>query len=113
MCIRDRDGEVYDRFHFPVVNPQLRLSNPGLAGAAIEAFHVACESSIAREHRQRKRYWEQLVVTAGSDSFEELSGLSLIHISEPTRLLSISYAVFCLKKKTQYNPTQTTHNRTH
>ena len=25
--------------------------------------------------------------------------LSLIHISEHTRLLSISYAVFCLKKK--------------
>eukprot|EP00658_Telonema_sp_P-2_P061226 TRINITY_DN4995_c0_g1_i1.p1 TRINITY_DN4995_c0_g1~~TRINITY_DN4995_c0_g1_i1.p1 ORF type:complete len:168 (+),score=43.98 TRINITY_DN4995_c0_g1_i1:182-685(+) len=28
-----------------------------------------------------------------------LATLSLIHISEPTRLLSISYAVFCLKKK--------------
>ena len=28
-----------------------------------------------------------------------LQDLSLIHISEPTRLLSISYAVFCLKKK--------------
>src|SRR5674536_76873 len=28
-----------------------------------------------------------------------VSELSLIHISEPTRLLSISYAVFCLKKK--------------
>src|SRR5678815_5981934 len=28
-----------------------------------------------------------------------LNSLSLIHISEPTRLLSISYAVFCLKKK--------------
>jgi len=28
-----------------------------------------------------------------------ISTLSLIHISEPTRLLSISYAVFCLKKK--------------
>src|SRR5678815_3273153 len=27
-----------------------------------------------------------------------VEGLSLIHISEPTRLLSISYAVFCLKK---------------
>ena len=25
--------------------------------------------------------------------------LSLIHISEPTRLLRLSYAVFCLKKK--------------
>eukprot|EP00658_Telonema_sp_P-2_P050620 TRINITY_DN38642_c0_g1_i1.p1 TRINITY_DN38642_c0_g1~~TRINITY_DN38642_c0_g1_i1.p1 ORF type:complete len:117 (-),score=29.19 TRINITY_DN38642_c0_g1_i1:124-474(-) len=30
---------------------------------------------------------------------DPLSDLSLIHISEPTRLLSISYAVFCLKKK--------------
>src|SRR5660398_236972 len=28
-----------------------------------------------------------------------LSALSLIHISEPTRLRRISYAVFCLKKK--------------
>ena len=28
-----------------------------------------------------------------------LVGLSLIHISEPTRLDVISYAVFCLKKK--------------
>src|SRR5660398_220658 len=27
------------------------------------------------------------------------SALSLIHISEPTRLRRISYAVFCLKKK--------------
>src|SRR5678816_2856552 len=32
-----------------------------------------------------------LLVGASAD------GLSLIHISEPTRLLSISYAVFCLK----------------
>src|SRR5678816_1237994 len=29
--------------------------------------------------------------------------LSLIHISEPTRLLSISYAVFCLKKKNTHS----------
>src|SRR5660398_292122 len=28
-----------------------------------------------------------------------LRALSLIHISEPTRLRRISYAVFCLKKK--------------
>src|SRR5678815_5968538 len=43
-----------------------------------------------------------------TDGFDESCGsgrnqsciqLSLIHISEPTRLLSISYAVFCLKKK--------------
>src|SRR5678815_3940589 len=29
-------------------------------------------------------------------SLDEFMHLSLIHISEPTRLLSISYAVFCL-----------------
>ena len=39
-------------------------------------------------------------VAAGSSALSAvLLGLSLIHISEPTRLLSISYAVFCLKKK--------------
>eukprot|EP00658_Telonema_sp_P-2_P062819 TRINITY_DN51493_c0_g1_i2.p1 TRINITY_DN51493_c0_g1~~TRINITY_DN51493_c0_g1_i2.p1 ORF type:complete len:126 (+),score=21.35 TRINITY_DN51493_c0_g1_i2:119-496(+) len=38
--------------------------------------------------------------TAGASSRRTLAPmLSLIHISEPTRLLSISYAVFCLKKK--------------
>ena len=31
----------------------------------------------------------------------EAIGLSLIHISEPTRRRGISYAVFCLKKKTK------------
>ncbi len=35
--------------------------------------------------------------------YHMLQQLSLIHISEPMRLLSISYAVFCLKKKTFYH----------
>ena len=41
-------------------------------------------------------------IAKANDTAYGLSGsiLSLIHISEPTRLLSISYAVFCLKKKT-------------
>eukprot|EP00658_Telonema_sp_P-2_P047934 TRINITY_DN36493_c0_g1_i2.p1 TRINITY_DN36493_c0_g1~~TRINITY_DN36493_c0_g1_i2.p1 ORF type:complete len:150 (+),score=37.16 TRINITY_DN36493_c0_g1_i2:148-597(+) len=39
-----------------------------------------------------------LDANTGCGSFME-QALSLIHISEPTRLLSISYAVFCLKKK--------------
>eukprot|EP00658_Telonema_sp_P-2_P027006 TRINITY_DN20953_c0_g1_i1.p1 TRINITY_DN20953_c0_g1~~TRINITY_DN20953_c0_g1_i1.p1 ORF type:complete len:202 (+),score=48.89 TRINITY_DN20953_c0_g1_i1:48-653(+) len=38
--------------------------------------------------------------TPTTDLLHEIH-LSLIHISEPTRLLSISYAVFCLKKKNQ------------
>eukprot|EP00658_Telonema_sp_P-2_P013965 TRINITY_DN15295_c0_g1_i2.p1 TRINITY_DN15295_c0_g1~~TRINITY_DN15295_c0_g1_i2.p1 ORF type:complete len:177 (-),score=60.58 TRINITY_DN15295_c0_g1_i2:64-543(-) len=35
----------------------------------------------------------------GNTGMGTVTSLSLIHISEPTRLLSISYAVFCLKKK--------------
>eukprot|EP00658_Telonema_sp_P-2_P017715 TRINITY_DN16906_c0_g2_i2.p1 TRINITY_DN16906_c0_g2~~TRINITY_DN16906_c0_g2_i2.p1 ORF type:complete len:733 (+),score=70.61 TRINITY_DN16906_c0_g2_i2:135-2201(+) len=35
----------------------------------------------------------------GGNDADGIYDLSLIHISEPTRLLSISYAVFCLKKK--------------
>ncbi|PPJ17202.1 SAM-dependent methyltransferase, partial [Nocardia nova] len=31
----------------------------------------------------------------------QVSDLSLIHISEPTRPISIAYAVFCLKKQKQ------------
>ena len=34
-----------------------------------------------------------------ADDNETLPALSLIHISEPTRLQLISYAVFCLKKR--------------
>src|SRR5450756_2903151 len=38
--------------------------------------------------------------TYPSDAVEgNIENLSLIHISEPTRLGMISYAVFCLKKK--------------
>eukprot|EP00658_Telonema_sp_P-2_P025530 TRINITY_DN20286_c0_g1_i2.p1 TRINITY_DN20286_c0_g1~~TRINITY_DN20286_c0_g1_i2.p1 ORF type:complete len:214 (+),score=43.28 TRINITY_DN20286_c0_g1_i2:102-743(+) len=38
-------------------------------------------------------------IEGGKEKVEATPDLSLIHISEPTRLLSISYAVFCLKKK--------------
>eukprot|EP00658_Telonema_sp_P-2_P080687 TRINITY_DN8082_c0_g1_i3.p1 TRINITY_DN8082_c0_g1~~TRINITY_DN8082_c0_g1_i3.p1 ORF type:complete len:266 (-),score=75.72 TRINITY_DN8082_c0_g1_i3:61-858(-) len=60
-----------------------------------------CSGYLAELHAE-------LLLTAPDLDGEALSGklaqglvdeLSLIHISEPTRLLSISYAVFCLKKK--------------
>ena len=72
------------------------------------------------KHNSRKSFGDYLIVLCISDIlFDYYAGqlekndlkafavenvltetpLSLIHISEPTRLLSISYAVFCLKKK--------------
>ena len=47
----------------------------------------------AHEDTIRSLYMESLHLV------ERLHRLSLIHISEPTRLGMISYAVFCLKKK--------------
>ena len=38
----------------------------------------------------------------GLQALFRILGLSLIHISEPTRRVVISYAVFCLKKKQQF-----------
>src|SRR5450756_2844000 len=47
-----------------------------------------------REERNRLRLQDD-----GAVEFNCVYHLSLIHISEPTRLGMISYAVFCLKKK--------------
>eukprot|EP00658_Telonema_sp_P-2_P069910 TRINITY_DN5939_c0_g1_i1.p1 TRINITY_DN5939_c0_g1~~TRINITY_DN5939_c0_g1_i1.p1 ORF type:complete len:759 (-),score=169.92 TRINITY_DN5939_c0_g1_i1:4-2280(-) len=66
----------------------VKESKAALVGAKVEAVR-------ANRHR-RSVSWD----------------LSLIHISEPTRLLSISYAVFCLKKKKQDSSKQRTDKRT-
>ena len=57
-----------------------------------------------QHHRDAVADRKRQVVDAAQQVGRALLGvaaqfLSLIHISEPTRLLSISYAVFCLKKK--------------
>ncbi len=46
-----------------------------------------------------KQIKSALVSVYHKDGLDTLVVLSLIHISEPTRPLYISYAVFCLKKK--------------
>ena len=48
----------------------------------------ACEALFAKAIGMTPILREQMILQ-----------LSLIHISEPTRLLSTSYAVFCLKQK--------------
>ena len=46
--------------------------------------------------------YEKVIKDIASTAKVTILNLSLIHISEPTRHLRISYAVFCLKKKTNY-----------
>eukprot|EP00658_Telonema_sp_P-2_P086128 TRINITY_DN9983_c0_g1_i5.p1 TRINITY_DN9983_c0_g1~~TRINITY_DN9983_c0_g1_i5.p1 ORF type:complete len:103 (+),score=43.00 TRINITY_DN9983_c0_g1_i5:101-409(+) len=50
-------------------------------------------------HNPYHQHFNQSINQPTKQSTPSLPDLSLIHISEPTRLLSISYAVFCLKKK--------------
>src|SRR5450756_2045583 len=65
--------------------------------------------SPAADAKHVEKAWNQNAVVLGydvhgtpwlwPDKVRVMQGLSLIHISEPTRLGMISYAVFCLKKK--------------
>src|SRR5678815_4323845 len=58
----------------------------------------ACEQYCSREGfeiLERFREEGESAKTADRTELQRLLKLSLIHISEPTRLLSISYAVFC------------------
>ena len=58
-------------------------------------------NAIVAEEKLALLQQEVSQLNAQAAEVDSLQELSLIHISEPTRLLSISYAVFCLKKKKQ------------
>ena len=82
LVLRRRDGEGEDA---PLV--------PRLTSASqIEAYST-CPLCWFVSYRVKPQS-----IDAGFGNMEK-GNLSLIHISEPTRLRRISYAVFCLKKK--------------
>eukprot|EP00658_Telonema_sp_P-2_P039212 TRINITY_DN28049_c0_g2_i1.p1 TRINITY_DN28049_c0_g2~~TRINITY_DN28049_c0_g2_i1.p1 ORF type:complete len:471 (-),score=86.99 TRINITY_DN28049_c0_g2_i1:97-1509(-) len=60
---------------------------------------TTAHSPIQPAHLLQARHRSQSNRDLPSSHLKVIQRLSLIHISEPTRLLSISYAVFCLKKK--------------
>src|SRR5678815_2222989 len=83
--------------------------NLNLGGKSIEGLSTAYTPSKDNDLTNKKYvdqhatrdYVSGMRVSPGNLVRNTTSGiiyLSLIHISEPTRLLSISYAVFCLKK---------------
>ena len=80
----------------------LRHSDSGLwelfvKGDAFQRGEAIGKLSSDLLHYQEKVFVDQIREIVPSD-------LSLIHISEPTRLGMISYAVFCLKKKKPPTP---------
>src|SRR5678815_239142 len=72
--------------------------DPPGTGTSPDALEVRPEDEVAV---QRVEQWFRDYAQNRDPVLREriILALSLIHISEPTRLLSISYAVFCLKKK--------------
>src|SRR5660397_259366 len=69
----------------------------------LQALIFDVDGTLADTESAHRAAFNQAFAEAGKDWFwdEALYTLSLIHISEPTRLRRISYAVFCLKKKTK------------
>src|SRR5678815_1543798 len=119
MCIRDRstpaDVMVLD-YSLPDVNGAKVASQLRRDGSTLRVVILTVHDNVHYVLRAMDAGADAFVVK--SDSVEELlrairrvhvggsyvsprlaekvEHLSLIHISEPTRLLSISYAVFCL-----------------
>ena len=77
---------------------------PGLMHVNLGGYHVRdIEFSAAFDIDVNKvgKDLSEAIFTPPNNTakFADVPYLSLIHISEPTRLRRISYAVFCLKKK--------------
>eukprot|EP00658_Telonema_sp_P-2_P002429 TRINITY_DN10915_c0_g1_i1.p1 TRINITY_DN10915_c0_g1~~TRINITY_DN10915_c0_g1_i1.p1 ORF type:complete len:171 (+),score=59.49 TRINITY_DN10915_c0_g1_i1:252-764(+) len=109
----DKYGPGASRLVADVLDAQPRASEPGKYGRTIPSppepsqLHNGdgAPESMPPELSASSQIALKLELVARIATGTEVSSqlalldLSLIHISEPTRLLSISYAVFCLKKK--------------
>ena len=83
------------------------MSATGLIGDNERPRAVLSGMLLVREEFRRQGVAQRLLLEAEAQARWWGSGemLSLIHISEPTRLGMISYAVFCLKKKKERSVT--------
>eukprot|EP00658_Telonema_sp_P-2_P064054 TRINITY_DN52924_c0_g1_i1.p2 TRINITY_DN52924_c0_g1~~TRINITY_DN52924_c0_g1_i1.p2 ORF type:complete len:101 (+),score=44.98 TRINITY_DN52924_c0_g1_i1:108-410(+) len=100
MCIRDRSeaGLPVKKLGSTkrMSKKERELRKKGMSGLEIEEYLA----QAALRNRANKTDTDKPSSKLKVEPKPTEPVLSLIHISEPTRLLSISYAVFCLKKKT-------------
>src|SRR5450759_237679 len=107
MCIRDRPQRVPASSRRPWLAPRARSPGPQRHVSSPGLYHFSCPmtTNLARNSPGSTVRMElveiersvaiRLIVDGRGD--DTIHVLSLIHISEPTRLGMISYAVFCLK----------------
>src|SRR5450756_1460517 len=77
--VADKNEQVVFRVATDATKPEIKAAVEMMFKVSVDSVQVACvKGKVKRSGR--------------------VVGLSLIHISEPTRLGMISYAVFCLKK---------------
>eukprot|EP00658_Telonema_sp_P-2_P039767 TRINITY_DN28406_c0_g1_i1.p1 TRINITY_DN28406_c0_g1~~TRINITY_DN28406_c0_g1_i1.p1 ORF type:complete len:109 (-),score=22.90 TRINITY_DN28406_c0_g1_i1:10-336(-) len=102
MCIRDRCKTLTSIDLSPFSNTT-KLNDWFIYGCSGLTSVDLSPLSLLRELPQYFMLHCSSLETIDLSPLSNITGvghhLSLIHISEPTRLLSISYAVFCLKKK--------------
>ena len=84
-----------------ILYSQIKQLIPSLAATPAEIGEALTMTGFMQESLETVHYNDQPDVLLSFEIRQNRPDclLSLIHISEPTRLLSISYAVFCLKKK--------------
>ena len=112
MCIRDRPGDIIAVESPCYYGTMQMLRGLGLktieiptdpeTGISIEALELALDQWPIKGVILVPNCNNPLGFIMPDARKRAVLNLSLIHISEPTRLGMISYAVFCLKKKKTY-----------
>ena len=77
----------------------LRMCKEHGVDTMIATPHFYADSNTVERFIDSRQKAYDKVMAENMDIPQIIMGLSLIHISEPTRRTPISYAVFCLKKK--------------
>src|SRR5678815_5767312 len=104
MCIRDRihaarphAGQVAVAAHLRdlLSDSEIRKSHLENDPRVQDAYSLRCMPQVHGAVRDALDHVRETLERESGSATD--NPLSLIHISEPTRLLSISYAVFCLK----------------
>src|SRR5450759_424848 len=97
--------DIIDRSRALTIEPYKSLAEVGFEGPWVTPYQITSKSSdgpvLVALH-----WLDEPAILRERPTLQDLGylpnirfNLSLIHISEPTRLGMISYAVFCLKKK--------------